>query len=320
VADAPEVRPVADRAEVNRITHGITPAPHQHERRDAALHHALRAWEFSAEPEAPTPPPDESCYREQLKLAAEVLAQAIAAERQAEEAHQRALQHQRACRERVTTYANLDEQIASAMTAALRADDDVAQAQAAFASKLAERAAVQAEVTAADTATARLGAEHAEAGRAVEKATAATDKLAAHILAFPARSLADECRGLKAQFEARRRCLLGYDRVAASCGIGLPVSVQVVLGEIDSRTALGADPQPWKEAAAALKADPGMVVEIALPEPVLTPLPVPRIFSPVVERAIPLARVEPVAPELDDGSGLAAPDDGDPCFIPPEPA
>jgi hypothetical protein len=56
----------------------------------------------------------------------------------------------------------------------------------------------------------------------------------------------------------------------------------------------------------ALKADAAAAVTIALPAPVLTPLPLVRSMGPVV-RAVPITpppeRFEPIAPGLDDGTG-----------------
>jgi hypothetical protein len=308
---APPVRPVVDRAEINIRTVGPfgRPLSQQAERKDQQLYHSLQAWQQPAVSEpAPEPPPStEQYFREQLKLATAVLAEAVEAERQAEAAHMRAREHQQACRQRLMAYADLDNELGEAMTTALRTGADVTAAQAGYASKLTERATAQAEVTAADTAAARLGAEHADASRAAEKAKTATDRLAVNILSFTAQALADEARRLKAEAEARRRCLLGFDRIVSAYRVGLPMAVRVVLGDVDSRTAGLADPVPWKEAVAALRTDPDTPVQIEIPPAVIPPLQVVR-GPPTLTFAVPLKPSELPSPPDDGDPGLLSPD------------
>jgi hypothetical protein len=276
-ARAPDLRPVVDRAEVNIVEHGLfaSAQPHQSERRDTALHHALQApaWAIEVAPPPAPPPPSESDLREQLELALTVQEDADAVLQAAEQAHQRAEEHRQTCQRLVADHFGLDSEIAAAVAGALRSGTDANAVRSVFAERLAEREVARVELAAAEAAVTTLRNERADASQKAGAAARAVDGLAARVLAFHAEAIAQQARESQAEVVRRRKALLGFDRMAVGYVIGLSPAVRAVIGETSNQDLIAADVQAWRRAADVLKADPDAVVTVALPEPVLPPLP-----------------------------------------------
>jgi hypothetical protein len=277
--------------------------PHQFERADGAVNFPLTAppWQPPAVPEAPPPPaPSESDLRDLLadalhrqKLTADI------AER-AEAAYERAAQHAQACRDRLTEFASLEQELSEATANALRAGDDPAAARETFASSLAARAQAEMDAGAAANAVATLHTEQAAAVKNLADATSTANTLAARIVSFAAGKLVDEVQALQEQINARRRTLLGFDRFVTGHKAPLPPSVRSLLGTPTAREVSHADPGPWREAQRMLLADPLAAVEIPLPTP-------PVAASVPVQPPVPVMMPSPEPPGMQD--------DGDP-FLP----
>jgi hypothetical protein len=303
VANPPPVRPVVDTVTVNIIEQGpfAGAAPHQAERRDPTLHHALSspAWlpETPAQP-APAPTPiSEAEFRQLLTSAANTARRAQDALAEAEAACKRAAEHKQKWEQQVAEFFGLDNQIAVAVAGALRSGSDPGVTRSVFAERLAERSVAQAELDAAGDAITQLQSERDEAASRVNYALKAADQLAISIVAFHAETLAQEIREFQAEIIRRRRVLLGYDRLVAGSGHGLSMIVRSVLGEPTSQDLLAADAKPWKQALINLRNDPETEIEIPLPKPVLPPVPRPYSGAGPVIRMIPIRKFEPVPPE-----------------------
>jgi hypothetical protein len=250
---------------------------------------------------APTPPPGEEYFRQQLGVALGIAEQANAALAEAEAASARAGEHRQMCLRRTEAFADLDSEISDATVAALRTGGDPGLRDE-LAARIIERERARMELAAAATALETLAQERAAAAQRAEAATRAADLLALRVVGFVAQRVGDECQELQAEIARRRTALLGFDRLIAGRSVPMPASVGAVLGSSMTMADVNrADPGPWRAAVDALKADPQAAIEIALPD---ATVPMPRTRP---QEAIP----------------PAPPDDGDPALVPvtdhPEP-
>ena len=217
----------------------VTRAPsvviyHEMEQPPAPLPPDVRRARMVGEEPEPEPVQKRSPTEEELRaalhqanLARDFLADA---ERRAAATYERAQRHAAQCRERVESFATLDEDIAKSTIEALceehRPRVDVPDE---LRRKLTERGAARDDLRAAGRAVEVLGEALAAARTEAGKAATAARRAAIRVLSLQADASAirhDELLVEAAQF---RELLAQFDRICAGSGVALPASVRQVL-------------------------------------------------------------------------------------------
>jgi hypothetical protein len=303
-SDAPRLDhrvPIAP-AEVNVPNRDTPASPHQYDRADMALHHALTdAPRIVPEPRPAWPQPTEADLRMQLAGAIDRQREFDAALARTTAAHERGLHHVERCQTALAEYAGIDD----ALTV-LRCDPDSADPSLPddLAFRLGERERCRVELQTAEHACAVLTREMAGASAAAGDAARAVDHAIARVLGCKADDLAMRYALLKAQAWNVATALCAFDRVATAHKIGISPRVARAIGDVAGQLMRPQNVAPWTMAMDALRADPMAEVTITLPAPEIAPLPPPQWSSgpPVpAPSKLPPRPQPPPEPVLDDG-------------------
>jgi len=259
--------------------------------------HVAHPGERLPEPESPAPPagPTEAELRCTLRVA--IASREFADEnlQRADATHQRALFHVEQCRQRLESFAALDDEVTAATVEALRTGDGRPRVDLddVLRRRLAEREVAKADVQAAERALTVLAEGLADARADAIEATKAAKHAAVAVSMITAEQMAERVFALEAEAGVLREVLHGADFV----GVTSPPALRRIFGD-GKRFLRPVDRSAWEAARAALLIDPQAEVVIPVPDSIGTAIdntvpPAPQFRSHEVVHAVPIRPLHP---------------------------
>jgi hypothetical protein len=243
-------------------------------------------------PDPPPPPaPSEAQYRASLAQALAAQVQADEAVSRATEAHERAIALVTKRRTELSSYASLDSDRFARTLDSLR-DDDGYQTTPGEDDRLIKREIAKLDLEEAERAETTLLNERAVRASAAGDAAKEVNRLATCVLLHKAEAMADEYNEHLRQAAAIKEALHEFDWFSANSGARSGKVTNILLSSGTAALAKLRDTSSWREARDKLLADPQAEISIATPtpKPALEPMEAARAMAALYSgRSIPAA-------------------------------